>query len=159
MSFLPTLINLIIYYSGHGMLTKKFGNKDFFHWVPYDYNRGLSYNADTTKLCSVNFNLMNILGSIKFYHLILITDSCYSGGSLSFSNYFDQSNKLAGYDPKEEGSVCAACSSASNKVYYGGQKYSLFTSHLIDMLERNNANKLLAEELFLELSKCEALKS
>ncbi|MBC7934518.1 MAG: caspase family protein [Rhizobacter sp.] len=149
--------NLIIYYSGHGLSATKFEALKFFHWVPYDYRRDLDDQPDPNELFSFNNGLISSLGNIRFQHLILVIDSCYSAEGLSRTNLYEIGRNITGYDQKEEASVWAYCSSASNRRSYAGEEHSLFTGELIDMLNKNNYNELSAERLFYDLSEIKNL--
>jgi len=141
--------NLIIYYSGHGTLALNNG-KNMFYWVPYDYDADL-VNPDTNLLYSLQYNLVNSLGSIRYQHLILISDSCHSGGSIELADYFDASGQATKSDPAEERSCWALCSSATNQKSFTHNNLSVFTEHLVNALNENTSNSFSAESLFVDL--------
>lgn len=141
--------NLIIYYSGHGTLAENSG-KNMFYWVPNDYDADL-VSPDTTLLYSMQYNLVGSLGSIRYQHLIIISDSCHSAGSIELANYFEASGQAARTDPGEERSCWALCSSATNQLSFTSNNLSVFTAHLVQALNENNNSSFSAESLFVDL--------
>lgn len=76
-----SLDNLLIYYAGHGYQDKGFDGLGF--WIPID---GKSPNlTDTDKKESYrlswlpNSDVHNIITASRAKHVLLISDSCYSG--------------------------------------------------------------------------------
>ncbi len=142
--------NLIIYYSGHGSTVKKSG-KDFFYWVPHDYDGSVA-QPDSKRLYSLFFNLVNSILDIRYHSLIIISDSCHSAATFELTNWFTPSLQATpGTDPKAEQSLWAICSSASNQLSYADGEYSFFTRHLLDALENNLEPELNIETLGIEL--------
>ena len=62
--------NLLIYYAGHGYLDP---NTKRAYWMPYDANSKLSPNR------IISDDLMNEVSDAPARHVLVISDSCYSG--------------------------------------------------------------------------------
>ena len=62
--------NLVIYYAGHGYLDP---NTKRAYWMPYDANSKLSPNR------IISDDLMNEVSDAPARHVLVISDSCYSG--------------------------------------------------------------------------------
>lgn len=69
-STLQTEDNLVIYYAGHGYLDP---NTKRAYWMPYDANSKLSPNR------IISDDLMNEVSDAPARHVLVISDSCYSG--------------------------------------------------------------------------------
>ncbi|HLF65697.1 MAG TPA: caspase family protein [Saprospiraceae bacterium] len=64
---------LLIYYSGHGHLSQK----ELGYWIPYDAKRG------NTARYIANSRLRDAIATFDAQHVLLISDSCFSGSLLS----------------------------------------------------------------------------
>jgi hypothetical protein len=144
--------NLVIYYSGHGVSLELFGAKKYFYWVPSDYPLMLEEDPDDRYLYSWENQLMQSLGNIRFQHLILINDSCFSGVGLTVHNLVSQTKQLIGFNPKEERSVWAICSCAANQLSYAGETSSLFTARLVDRLKNHELDEFNVSTLVDDLN-------
>lgn len=144
--------NLIIYYSGHGVLAPV-NQVDMFFWVPYDYPEDKTLEApDTRYLYGFNRDLINSIGEIRYHHLLFIVDSCHSGQAISFSSFHPDSAEVTTSNAADQPSCCALCSCAANqKSYITKNQHSFFTWHLLQMLENNAEPAVASELLFTQL--------
>ncbi|WP_407557282.1 caspase family protein, partial [Winogradskyella sp. 4-2091] len=66
--------NIIIYFAGHGIINKK---SRLGYWVPYD----AKYSSIAT--CINNSTVIDSIKAIDCKHLLLISDSCFSGSFIT----------------------------------------------------------------------------
>jgi len=142
--------NLVIFYSGHGTLAKNSG-RNWFHWVPHDYQGDLN-TPNNNRLFSLQHDLLKYIGNIRYQHLVLVSDSCHSGGSIELTDYFNSTSQVSNPDPAEERSCWVLCSSASNQKSYTSLNLSYFTAHLIQALSDHKQASYSAESLFIDLN-------
>lgn len=144
--------NLIIYYSGHGLSGELWEEKEYYYWVPCDYNKKLSEEADDTILYSWEHDLLPNLGKIRFQHLIFINDSCYSGRGLSIDGLVPQRIENKGIHRKDYKSVWAICSCAANELAYTNATNSLFTTKLVERLNNQELDEFNLSTLVEEMN-------
>lgn len=138
--------NLVIFLSGHGTLQKN-NKQDLFHWVPSDYD-GLK---PSTKLYSIN-QLTEAIGILRYHHLVLIADSCYSGGILPFVSLdVSQETPVETKKYKDEPSCWGLFSSTARQPSYGTGDISFFTRHLMEQLRNSSMEELSLPRLLENL--------
>ena len=135
--------NLVIYYAGHGYLDP---NTKRAYWMPFDANSTLSPNR------IISDDLMNEVSDAPARHVLVISDSCYSG---------DLANaRSAGAGP--EGGTTAAIArmlgrKSRNLMASGGEEtvsdagadgHSVFASVLLRALGENENAMFTASSLF-----------
>lgn len=119
--------NLIIYYAGHGRVNPK-NNKGF--WIPYD-----GENYSTSNYIS-NSDILDILSTIDAKHILLISDSCFSGSFLTKSRGMKMNQSYIKLGSKNSRYVFA---SGRNEEVLDGKigSGSPFANALIEYFERN----------------------
>jgi len=75
-SFLTPNDNIIIYFAGHGVINKK---SRIGYWLPYDAKH------DSISTYINNSTIIDSIKAIDVKHLLLISDSCFSGSFISNS--------------------------------------------------------------------------
>ena len=125
--------NLIIYYSGHGYYDKKY---DEGFWVPVD-------GRTTDKSSYIrNTDIVKYLKALKFKHVFLIIDACFSG------SLFSQGHR--GYVDKVEALKSRwGFTSGSLEFVSDGKKgeNSPFAKQLLDFLKGNVQDKFPVSQL------------
>ena len=121
--------NLFIYYAGHGYLNE---DLDWGYWVPVDAKP----RQEDTYIR--NREIMDFIRRMNCYHLILISDSCFSGAFFQARGPFETFSK----DP----SRWAISSGRKQKVMDGDPGLgSPFSAYLIKYLRQNPGAMLLSE--------------
>ena len=129
---------LLIYYSGHGHLNSTTG---LAYWIPVDARKGLSgdYIANST--------IRDHLSSLRAKHILLISDSCFSGslflrGGMRSSRAIEELEKTP--------SRWAMCSGRATEEVMDGQpgEHSPFAASLFEALESDSTAGLNASKLF-----------
>lgn len=123
---IPEEDKLIIYYSGHGHLSAVNG-----YWIPYDAkkNKTAHYISNST--------IRDYIKAIKARHILLISDSCFSG------SLFVRGARRAGDhsmdDLEARASRWAICSGRHDEEVYDGEpgSNSPFTESVLDALGDN----------------------
>ncbi|MCP4408105.1 MAG: caspase family protein [Gammaproteobacteria bacterium] len=144
--------SLLIYFAGHGHQDKGYGGKGF--WIPVN---GLSPYAKDKPPRSTwlpNSQVHDILQASRAKHILLISDSCYSGtfktrsggGPSSYAANLDFFYKLAAKNSRR-----AITSGDLEPVSdSGAEGHSIFAYHLIKALEQKG-RALNAKALFENL--------
>ena len=118
---------LLIYYSGHGHLNNTLG---LGYWIPIDAKKGKasSYLPNST--------IRDYVKGIKAKHILLISDSCFSG-SLFMQGAYRTSRAVQELDSLN--SRWAICSGRHDEEVYDGTpgENSPFTQSFIDYLKKN----------------------
>ncbi|MFK7897953.1 MAG: caspase family protein [Myxococcota bacterium] len=141
--------NLLIYYAGHGELDKVNMRGQ---WLPVDAER------DSTANWISNVAITDILNSMNARHVMVVSDSCYSG-ALTRSSLASLDAGLS--DEKRAAWLAALASKRSRTALTsgglspvmdaGGDGHSVFARAFIDVLGAN-ANVLEGQRLFQEVS-------
>ncbi|MEM7105520.1 MAG: caspase family protein [Bacteroidota bacterium] len=129
---------LIIYYSGHGHLNKDTG---LGYWIPHDAKK------DKTSRYIRNSTIHEYIKVIKAKHILLISDSCFSGslfargGNRSTNTSLDELETFA--------SRWAICSGRHDEEVYDGQPggNSPFAEAILDTLLNNQKKALNVSKL------------
>ena len=134
--------NLVIYFSGHGIVSQQ--DIPTLFWIPCDYTGSLAPDdLNNKRLYSLFNELVPDLNYIRCHHLLLISDSCYSSAIFDPLKFFEEETKEPeGISRKDQRSAWGLCSSASNQVSKAGRKLSLFTQHLTSVLQENTNESL-----------------
>lgn len=139
--------SLIVYYSGHGYLAKKFGNVKKGYWIPYN---GENPEKDSEK-CISNNQLIELFSNIKAKHLLLITDSCFSGSLLTRGeeDFSVGLNKIGNMTSRR-----AICSSLRDEPAYDGIDggNSPFASSLLRALNENIDSQISTHSIYINLN-------
>lgn len=121
---------LLIYYSGHGHLNERTG---LGYWIPNDAAR------DKTSRYILNSTVRDYVKVISARHILLISDSCFSGslfvrGASRSTSAFDELDSLP--------SRWAICSGRHDEQVYDGEPggNSPFADSIINTLRNNHRN-------------------
>jgi len=141
--------NLLIYYAGHGELDKVNMRGQ---WLPVDAERTSTANWIS------NVAITDILNAMNTRHVMVVSDSCYSG-ALTRSSLASLDSALS--DEKREAWFQALASKRSRTALTsgglapvldaGGGGHSVFARAFLDVL-RQNSNLLEGQRLYQELS-------
>jgi len=126
---------VIVYYSGHGAEIE--GSKDEYLLLPYNYE---PKKWAITGITGLEFT--DKIEAIKARKLVVILDCCFAGGIPEVKAYGVSSLKAAPppqnlIDKLDKGSGLVVITSSSQDEYsysYSNEKYSVFTSCLLDAL-------------------------
>lgn len=137
-SFLTANDNLIIYFAGHGRIHTK---TETGYWVPFDGTHNSTHNYVS------NSDVINTIKGIDAKHVLIISDSCFSGTFLSQTRSVDIDKHYAKLDERKSRWILA---SGREETVSDGEPGlgSPFTNALINFLETNK-NKRFS---FLELA-------
>jgi uncharacterized caspase-like protein len=141
--------NLLIYYAGHGILVRE-NNRGF--WLPGDANK------DNTANWISNVALTDTLNLMKAKHILVVSDSCYSG-SLTRSSLPSLETGMTNSERIQflktlirQKSRTALTSGGLTPVLDGGEGgHSVFTGALLRALEQNK-EPIEGLRLFREVS-------
>jgi hypothetical protein len=136
--------SLLIYYAGHGDLDRL--TKDGW-WVPYDAKAG-----DPTTYLD-NTVIQKYIGAMKSRHVLLVSDSCYSGTLLGETRALppvisDQFYKEL-YENKSRWGM-----TSGNKTPVtdsGSEGHSLFAYHFLKVLKSNAKPYLTPREMYAKI--------
>ena len=134
--------NLIIYFAGHGEMDSL---SEIGYWVPTDANlRASSYIP--------NSSVIDAIKRIKAEHILLISDSCYSG---TFIKHHGIKGMVPASNEEVESNSRWVFSSGDMKRVSDGPKGkgSPFAQALNSYMETNKTSKIHAKELFAEVSR------
>lgn len=126
--------NLLIYYSGHGFYDPSF---DLGYWVP---SLGKT-NSGATETFIPNDNIRDYIRELKFRHVFLIADACFSGALFA--------NDARGFKEDESLKSRWGLSSGNIEVVSDGKKgeNSPFAAYLIKFLKENLQDRIRVETL------------
>lgn len=133
--------SLIIYFSGHGYLDK---NKDGY-WVPYD-----SFPNDIDSYLP-NLIIHNIISKLSFRHVLLISDSCFSGSFIRTERDVSTEVLIAQELEQKKSRWIITSGGKDQTVSDGFNNNSPFAEALISELTHNQKPKLIADELALRV--------
>jgi formylglycine-generating enzyme required for sulfatase activity len=139
--------NLLIYYAGHGHYDRDVGKA---YWIPVD-----ARSDSSLKWISADDVTTNVKG-ISARHILIISDSCYSGMMTRETN--------AGLAPKEHARYLEKMMSGKSRNLMssggdepvadsGGSGHSVFAAALLKGLERMDDEVFTSEELFYQYVK------
>jgi TPR repeat protein len=134
--------NLLIYYAGHGFENKT-ANKSY--WLPVDANSMMSSNRISSD------DLTTEMATLRARHVLLISDSCYSGG---LTRSFDDPMLSKGQDAflrkmLEGRSRNLMASGGDEPVDDGGPEgHSIFAYAVLKALQGEDQSIFTASDLF-----------
>lgn len=143
--------NLLIYYAGHGWLDE---NTDEGYWLPVDSERNNPANW------LANSSITNILKSMEAKHVMIVSDSCYSGTltrgitiSIRKPSYF---KRMA----FKRSRTIIASGGLEPVMDAGGMKnHSVFATAFMEVLGKNEADYIETTQLFPKIRRTVVLKS
>lgn len=143
---------LIIYYSGHGHLKQgKHG-----YWIPYDAKKNVAASYISTS------DVLTRIRSLNAKHILLISDSCFSGAFLSEDAIKrGAAGDMALSDLAGLRSRWGICSGRQDEYVYDGEpgKNSPFAESIIRLLTDNRQHKFNISWLVNEVMKLTRDKS
>jgi hypothetical protein len=126
--------NLLIFYSGHGIVRNEVG-----YWLPKDAKQ------DTRSNWLSNGELRDYVNGMKTKHTLIIADACFSGSILTGS--YRDVTEFACVEMEKMPSRRAMTSGAGTVV----PDNSVFFKYFIQNLEQNNSSCLTAEDLYSKI--------
>ena len=135
--------NLIIYYAGHGELDIE---ENRGYWLPIDAD-----NEKRSKWINNSYIIDNIKAT-KAKHVLLISDSCFSGSLMRSKEEISYSKELSKVVSKKTRVVITSAGGDEPASDYGENNHSVFANALINSLLDNN-KIVLSDDLFPEIRK------
>ncbi len=126
--------NVIIYYSGHGILDKDF---DEGFWVSYESKRG------DRSSCVPNIMLLRAIRRMNARHIALVSDSCFSGSIFANTRSVEDDSVL-GAERKAALASRWGFSSGMEEVVSDGTagEHSPFAAGIINYLKTNSTARV-----------------
>lgn len=137
--------NVLIYYAGHGDLDRQYNDG---WWIPYDAQAGVSVTYVD------NVQIQKAMRNIKARHVLLISDSCYSGTlfgqarampSLITDKYY-----LNLYNEKSRWGMTSGNKTPVSDS--GTDGHSIFAYQLIKKLEKNEKPFISTQEIYIAIA-------
>ncbi len=142
--------NLLIYYAGHGQIGPR---QQRGYWIPADAK------SDDTRTWILNEAVTEYLGLIKARHILVVSDSCYSGtltrsglARLAPDLPADRQQKSSRTIAEKRSRTALTSGGLQPVLDVGGGEYSLFAGAFLRVLKVNDA------ELSGDLLKAEVAK-
>lgn len=132
--------SLLIYFSGHGHL-----DHDYGYWVPAD--------AAPYKISKLipNADVQRCIRNMNCRHVLLISDSCFSGSLLLRERSVSSAHPEADELESQNSRWIISSGRANEAVQDGVGENSPFAKAILDQLRRNDNPKLLSEDLARKL--------
>jgi len=137
--------NVLIYYAGHGDLDRQYNDG---WWIPYDAQAGVSVTYVD------NVQIQKAMRNIKARHVLLISDSCYSGTlfgqarampSLITDKYY-----LNLYNEKSRWGMTSGNKTPVSDS--GTDGHSIFAYQLIKKLGKNEKPFISTQEIYIAIA-------
>jgi TRAP transporter TAXI family solute receptor len=137
--------SILIYYAGHGDLDRTYNDG---WWIPVDAKGG---EPDTYL---DNIHIQRAMAKMKARHVLLISDSCYSGTlfgqTRSIPNVIDDKYYLNLYNEKSRWGITSGNKTPVSDTGSGG--HSIFAYQLIKELQNNTKPYISAQELYTNIA-------
>jgi TonB family protein len=133
--------SLLIYFSGHGVLDK---NQEGY-WVPVESERG-----DIGSFIP-NLVVQSKIKNMKCRHVLLISDSCFSGSLLARSDSFVDDTIVADALESRKSRWIITSGGRDETVLDGSGSNSPFAEAILSELRHNHQPKLLTDKLALRI--------
>ena len=136
---------LVLFYAGHGQYDQSF--TDGTYLIPYDAS------LDSTALWIDHDKVRRYFGAIKARHILLISDSCFSGGVLRWTDPHPEEQDQAYFSKAIRKTSRQAITSGGIEAVEdrGFQGNSVFTHFLLDTLSKNQKQLISPFEIFEEI--------
>ena len=135
--------NLLIYYAGHGWLDKDTGEG---YWLPIDSEK------DNPANWLSNSSITNILKSMEAKHVMIVSDSCYSGAlTRSIKIVIRKPLYIQRIAFKRARTVLASGGLEPVMDAGGKENHSVFASAFMEALKQNNAEYIETSQLFAKI--------
>ncbi len=132
--------NLLIFYSGHGLLLGSEG-----YWVPVEANTKERYELVSTT------EVKNALGKTRSKHVLMMVDACFSSTIFKSSSLFIKNDGSSTYynQVDELLSRQAITAGGLEPVPDGAEgEHSIFSKYIIKFLKKNEKDAIDASDLF-----------
>lgn len=135
--------NLLIYYAGHGWLDKDTGEG---YWLPIDSEQNNPANWLS------NSSITNILKSMEAKHVMIVSDSCYSGAlTRSIKIVIRKPLYIQRMAFKRARTVLASGGLEPVLDAGGKENHSVFASAFLEALKENDAEYIETSQLFAKI--------
>jgi TonB family protein len=134
--------NLLIYFGGHGYYDR---DTDRAYWLPVDADSGTSPNTIMAD------EVTTLLRALPLRHVLVVSDSCYSGGLSRSANEPAPTPSTPSYLIKElKTKSRSLMSSGGNEPVTdsGANGHSVFANAILKGLEQENDSLFAAKDLF-----------
>ena len=137
--------SILIYYAGHGDLDRVLNDG---WWIPWDAKGG----EPTTYLD--NTLVQKVLNAIKARHVLLVSDSCYSGTlfgqSRALPQVIDDRYYLSLYNEKSRWGMTSGNKTPVSDA--GSEGHSVFAYQLLKALRKNEKPYVTTQEVFTQIA-------
>lgn len=137
--------SVLIYYAGHGELDRQYNDG---WWIPVDAKAGISVTYMDNVL------IQKAMRNLKARHVLLISDSCYSGTLFgqgrAMPSLITEKYYLNLYNEKSRWGMTSGNKTPVSDVGTGG--HSIFAYQLIKKLENNNKSFLSTQEIHMAIA-------
>ena len=143
--------NLLIYYAGHGYLDE---DTNEGYWLPVDSEK------DNPANWLSNSTITNILKSMEAKHVMIVSDSCYSGTlTRSIRVKLSKPSYIKKMVQKRARTVLASGGLEPVLDTGGDENHSIFATALINALEENNSPYIETTHLFAKIRRAVVVNS
>ena len=143
--------NLLIYYAGHGWLDEDTGEG---YWLPIDSEKNNPANWLS------NSSITNILKSMEAKHVMIVSDSCYSGTlTRSIKIVIRKPLYIQRMAFKRARTVLASGGLEPVMDAGGKENHSVFASAFLEALRENNAEYIETSQLFAKIRRSVMINS
>ena len=143
--------NLLIYYAGHGWLDE---DTNEGYWLPVDSER------DNPANWLANSSITNILKSMEAKHVMIVSDSCYSGTlTRGITIALRKPSYLKRMAFKRSRTVIASGGLEPVMDAGGIKNHSVFATAFIEALDKNDAEYIETTQLFPKIRRAVVMKS
>jgi hypothetical protein len=137
--------SVLIYYAGHGELDRQYNDG---WWIPVDAKAGISVTYMDNVL------IQKAMRNIKARHVLLISDSCYSGTLFgqgrAMPSLITEKYYLNLYNEKSRWGMTSGNKTPVSDAGTGG--HSIFAYQLIKKLKNNNKSFLSTQEVYIAIA-------
>lgn len=137
--------SILIYYAGHGDLDRVLNGG---WWIPWDARGG----EPTTYLD--NTLVQKVLSAIKARHVLLVSDSCYSGALFgqvrSLPQVIDDRFYLSLYNEKSRWGMTSGNKTPVSDA--GSEGHSVFAYQLLKALRKNEKPYITTQEVYTQIA-------
>jgi len=142
--------SVLIYFAGHGFQDMGLGGTGY--WIPTD---GLNSNEQGHRTTWVSNTLVaDYVEKLRARHVLLISDSCYSGTFAQRGNESDHYMATDDYIKRKAGKPSRRAITSGDiepVLDGGGNGHSVFAYHMLEVLRAQAGNYVTGERLYQEL--------
>jgi hypothetical protein len=132
--------SLLIYFSGHGDLDEN----DDGYWAPVDAQR----KEDNIDSLIPNSTVRDKIKSMKCRHVLLVSDSCFSGSLISRGDDHREGANLVADALEQKKSRRIMTSGGHDQTVSDGKRNSPFAEAILSELRHNHHPQLIIDDLF-----------